>query len=222
MAANKDYWAKHWEARTDPDHSSDDPAYYDLIAAELLVLLRQGCFSSVLELACGNGAFYKRLGFDQGRYIGVDFSPAMIATFRDAHPGTRLEVADVRSYVPPEPVDLIFSSGLLQNLSLSEISDHLQMALLALKPEGQILHTQVPWNLLRWAFYAGIIHGRTRSRLRYFAGYVAARSGLRASIGNWHSMADIRNVALRHGLITTFYGSLMFPYRFHARMVPRG
>jgi hypothetical protein len=67
----------------------------------------------VLVLGCGNDAFYKRPGFDQARYIGVDVSPAMLSAFAEAHPGTRLEAADVRGYGPTEPLDLIYSGSLL-------------------------------------------------------------------------------------------------------------
>jgi trans-aconitate methyltransferase len=189
------------------------------MAGEMLALLGSGRFGAALELACGNGAFYKRLGFDQARYIGVDFSSAMLSTFRKAHPRTRLDAADVRGYVPAEPVDLIYSSALLQYLSLTDIDRHLSSVRNSLIPWGQILHTWVPWDLMRWPYYSGMLNAPQRGLISSLASYLDARFGLRWSLGHWHSVAAIRKIAASHGFDTTFYGSVLYPYRFHVRMV---
>lgn len=101
-----DYWTRFWQDKDDPLHPVDDDAFYDLMAGELLLLLGSRRRGTVLELGCD---MYERLGFDEARYIGVDISPTMLAAFSEAHPGTRLEVADARGYVPTEPLDLIIS-----------------------------------------------------------------------------------------------------------------
>jgi trans-aconitate methyltransferase len=221
MTLTEDFWTKYWRNKTDPDHSASDEDYYNLMAAELLVLLGQTRFDSVFEIGCGNGAFYQRLGFDRTQYTGIDFSPAMLSVFREKYPGVRVETADARTYAPREPVDLVFSNGVLQNFSSADIERHLEAIRPALKPGGQILHAAVPWNLLRYAFFSGAIHGRKRSRLRLLASYLAARAGLRPALGYWYSVDRIRSLADKHGLDTTFYGSLLYPYRFSVRMVPR-
>jgi trans-aconitate methyltransferase len=219
MTSSRGYWTRFWQDKDDPLHSANDETYYDLMAAEMLVLLGSYRFGSVLELGCGNGAFYKRLGFHQARYFGVDFSPTMLSTFRKTHPGTRLEAADVSRYVPPEPVDLIYSGSLLQYLSPGDIDRHLGGVRASLNPGGQILHACVPWNVMRWPYYSGMLKARQEGRLRATAVYLAVRFGLRPSLGYWHSIGAVRAIAARHGFDTTFYGSLLYPYRFHVRMV---
>ena len=221
MTMIQDYWTRFWQDKDDPLHFSDDDAFYNSMAGEMLALLGSGRFGAVLELACGNGAFYKRLGFDQAHYIGVDFSPAMLSAFRKAHPRTRLEAADVRGYVPAGPVDLIYSSALLQYLSLTDIDRCLGNVRNSLKPGGQILHAWVPWDLMRWPHYSVMLNAPQRGLIRSFASYLPARFGLRPSLGHWHSVAMIHKVASGHGLDTTFYASLFYPYRFHVRMVSR-
>jgi trans-aconitate methyltransferase len=222
VVLTQDCWALYWNDKDNPQHSSSDDAHYDAMARELLALLGPMPVVAVLELGCGNGAFYKRLGFDHARYLGVDFSPAMLSKFREAHTEAHLEAADVRGYVPADPVDLIYSACLLQYLSLAEIDRHLGSVRNALKPGGQILHAHVPWDLMRWPYYSGMLKRKQQGVIRSFASYLAGRLGLRLTLGHWHSVAKIREVAARHRLDTAFYGSLFYPYRFHVRMVPRG
>jgi hypothetical protein len=209
-----DYWTRFWQDKNDPLHSANDETYYYLMATEALLLLGSQRFSAVLELGWGNGAFYKRLGFDQARYIGVDVAPAMLSAFSEAHPGTRLEAADVRGYGPTEPLDLIYSGSLLQYLSLTDIDRHLGSVRGSLKPGGQILHANVPWDVMRRPYYAGMLGVPRRGRLRSMAIYLAVRFWLVSSLGHWHSVAAIRKIAALHGFDTVFYGS-----RFHVRLV---
>lgn len=218
---NRDTWAKYWRDKTNPEHSASDATYYDLMAEELRIILGHREHDSVFEIGCGNGAFYERLGFDRANYTGIDFSPGMLSVFREKHPGVQVEMADARVYAPSTPVDLVFSNGVLQNFSATDIDRHLSAVLPALKPGGEILHAAVPWNLLRYAFFSGAIHGRKRSRLRHFVSYAAARTGIRPAIGYWYSVDTIRRIADKHGLDVTFYGSILYPYRFSVRMVRR-
>jgi SAM-dependent methyltransferase len=111
MTMIQDYWTRFWQDKDDPLHFSNDDAFYDSMAGEMLALLGSGRFGAVLELACGNGAFYKRLGFDQARYIGVDFSSAMLSAFRKAHQqhpgigiGGLLPVLAARSFLMFNPL----------------------------------------------------------------------------------------------------------------------
>ncbi len=218
----QDIWADYWRDKKDPEHSASNEAYYDLMAAELRLILGDRTYDSVFEIGCGNGAFYERLGFDRAGYVGVDFSPAMLSVFREKYPGVNVETADARSYAPAAPVDLVFSNGVLQNFTSDEISRHLDAVLPVLKPGGQILHAAVPWDLLRYAYFSGAIHGRRHGRLRHFLSYVASLTGVRRALGNWYSVDQMRTIADRHGLDATFYGSVLYPYRFSVSMVRRG
>jgi ubiquinone/menaquinone biosynthesis C-methylase UbiE len=82
------YWRNFWLDKADPMHRAGDEAHYDFMASELMVLLGQRPFNSVLEIGCGTGSLYKRLGFDKTSYTGVDFSPSMLSTFKQKYPDT--------------------------------------------------------------------------------------------------------------------------------------
>jgi SAM-dependent methyltransferase len=222
MTMSHEYWTRVWHHKVDPLHRGNDDAHYDLIAGELGLLLGSHRTGKVLDLGCGNSALLGDLGLDPNRYIGVDFSSAMLSAFRNAHPGARMEAADVRGYIPTEPLDLIISGSLLQYLSLADIDRHLGCVRGSLKPSGQILHSFVPSDVLRWPYYSGMLNVPQRGRIRAIAIYLAARFGLVPTLGSWHSIPAIREVAARHGLDAMFYGSLTFPYRFHVRMVSHG
>ena len=115
--------------------------FYDLAA-----LLDAPPGPRVLDLGCGDGALtawlHRRL---QARdTLGIDHAPAMLAA-ASAHAGDglRFEQADIATFAPSEPFDVVFSNAALQWLP-----DH--PALLArlaswLAPGGQ-LAMQMPAN----------------------------------------------------------------------------
>ncbi|GGO18459.1 trans-aconitate 2-methyltransferase [Microbispora bryophytorum] len=97
-----------------------DPEVYERYAAERgrpfhELVARVGARSPeyVVDLGCGTGELTATLcdRWPGARVHGVDSSPAMIAK---APPGPAFEVADVRDWRPPRPVDVILSNALLQ------------------------------------------------------------------------------------------------------------
>ncbi|MEV1200892.1 trans-aconitate 2-methyltransferase [Microbispora rosea] len=97
-----------------------DPEVYERYAAERgrpfhELMARVGARSPgyVVDLGCGTGELTATLcGRWPGAQVhGVDSSPAMIAK---APAGPTFEVADVREWHPPRPVDVIVSNALLQ------------------------------------------------------------------------------------------------------------
>jgi trans-aconitate methyltransferase len=62
----------------------------------------------------------------------------MLSAFRKVHPEAHLEIADARSF---EPIDLIYSSQLLQYMRLADIDRQLNSLRKSLKPGGLMLHT---------------------------------------------------------------------------------
>ncbi|MEU6410271.1 trans-aconitate 2-methyltransferase [Microbispora sp. NPDC046933] len=97
-----------------------DPQVYERFAAERgrpfhELLARVGARSPeyVVDLGCGTGELTATLRdrWPGAHVHGVDSSPAMIAK---APPGPTFEVADVRDWRPPRPVDVIVSNALLQ------------------------------------------------------------------------------------------------------------
>ncbi len=212
------YWKNYWIDKTDSMHRTGDEAHYDLLASELMVLLGPRPFESVLEIGCGAGALYKRLGFDKKSYTGVDFSPSMLSTFKQKYPDAPVfPCENGAAYEPIEPVDLIFSFGVIQSFALHELDIHLGIAARSLTPCGRILHAGSLWDVMRWSLYRGLFaKGKPTPFPRAVASYLSVRLGLRRSLGTWYSFETMRKVAAKHGLSAYFFGSLALPYRFHA------
>ncbi|MBX6386675.1 MAG: trans-aconitate 2-methyltransferase [Microbispora sp.] len=97
-----------------------DPEIYERYASErgrpfheLVARVGAKSPSYVVDLGCGTGELTATLRhrWPEAEIHGVDSSPAMIAK---APPGATFEVADVRDWRPPRPVDVIVSNALLQ------------------------------------------------------------------------------------------------------------
>lgn len=70
---------------------------------------------SVADLGCGPGTLTQVLAkrWPVARVVGIDSSPEMVAAGRDL-PGVELAVADLRTWEPSEPVDVLVSNATLQ------------------------------------------------------------------------------------------------------------
>jgi SAM-dependent methyltransferase len=214
------YWRNFWLDKADPMHRAGDEAHYDLMASELMVLIGQRPFNSVLEIGCGTGSLYKRLGFDKTSYTGVDFSPSMLSTFKQKYPDAPVFACENgATYEPAKPVDLIFSNGVIQHFALRDLDIHLGLAARSLTPGGRILHAGIPWDVMSWSFYRGLFgKGKRPVFLRAVTSYLLVRLGLRRSFGTWYSFETLNKLAARHGLSAYFFGSLALPYRFHVEL----
>lgn len=221
MNRDDKYWSDFWAEKADPLHSDSGEAYYDRLGDELRLVLPPG-FASVLEIGCGNGVFYERLGFDRVQYHGLDYSPAMIESFRKRFPSASVSVSDLRDYEPAAGLDCIFSHGVVQYISPREFDIHLARAAELLVPGGHVVHCGILRRSLRWQFYNGEFMADRRPLLRNLATYASVMTRIRPSMGHWYSMPATRQAAERHGFTTTFYASLLYPYRFHAVMRKRG
>jgi trans-aconitate methyltransferase len=195
-------------------------AHFDQMAAELMVPLGLRPFDTVLELGCGTGLFYNRLGFDKRSYIGVDFSPSLLSKLKQKCPEAHLFCENAVKYEPEEPVDLIFSNGMVQYSSPADLDEHLSRAARSLTRRGWIFHAGIPWDAKSWHFYRGLFAKEEKppASLRAMAGHLAMRTGLRKSFGIWYSFETVRKIAAKHGLLTQFFGSLLYPYRFHVAL----
>jgi trans-aconitate 2-methyltransferase len=130
-----------------------DPAIYHRFRAErrqpfddLLALLRPVPGGSAADLGCGSGELtadlHRHLGARET--VGVDSSAAMLRQAGSVSlPGVRFERADLATWVPSSPLDVLAA-----NASLQWVGDHpALMARLAglLGPSGQ-LAVQIPDN----------------------------------------------------------------------------
>lgn len=126
----------------------------------------------VVDLGCGPGHLTALMAerWPRAEVLGLDSSPEMVEVARaevPRHPRLGFEVADLRSWQPDEPVDLIVS-----NATLQWVPDHLALLpqLLARLAPGGCLAFQVPGNeqapstrlrraLARDARFAPHLHG---------------------------------------------------------------
>jgi trans-aconitate 2-methyltransferase len=133
------------------DSDAWNPDQYERFARErrqpfddLLALVQPLPGGRVVDLGCGSGALtlvlHRHVGAAQT--TGIDTSPSMLEG-APSHDGVGFELADLTTYAPPAPLDVIFG-----NASLQWTPDHeAQLARLTtlLAPGGQ-LAIQVPSN----------------------------------------------------------------------------
>ncbi|HSI50654.1 MAG TPA: trans-aconitate 2-methyltransferase [Ideonella sp.] len=115
-------------------------------AAELLARVPLASAGSVVDLGCGPGNSTELLvqRFAGAKVIGMDSSPAMLASARERLPGAQFEQGDIASWSPAAPVDLLYA-----NASLQWLPGHEQLVprLLSLLAPGGVLAIQMPDNL---------------------------------------------------------------------------
>lgn len=99
----------------------------------------------VVDLGCGPGHLTKLLAerWPSAHVVGLDSSPEMVARGADL-PGVELTVADLRSWEPAEPVDVLVS-----NATLQWVPEHLDLLprLVGHLSPGGWLAFQVPGNV---------------------------------------------------------------------------
>jgi cyclopropane fatty-acyl-phospholipid synthase-like methyltransferase len=221
MSGSDIYWSNFWADKADPLHSGNDDAYYDRLASELKIILPQK-FSSVLEVGCGNGCFYERLGFDKTAYHGIDYSPAMIASFTANFPSASVAVKDFREYAGTLGLDLIFSHGVVQYITINEFDEQIARSRSLLQVGGYIVHAGVLRKSSRRAMMTGELWDNPGNPVKNGLRYLTELFGLRRTMGHWYSLPDVRKIARKHGFTAQFYGSLLYPYRFHVVMQKLG
>jgi cyclopropane fatty-acyl-phospholipid synthase-like methyltransferase len=214
-AAGSKYWENFWANKNDPLHSASTDTYYDRLASELRLLLPQ-TFTSILDVGCGNGILYQRMGLDTKSYVGIDLSERMIATFKGLFPRADVHVGDMRQLPGGSKFDVIFSHGVIQYISPAEFGVMLAQSKELLTPSGQIIHAGVLWDRGRSIVESGVLQDHPLPLSKRMGNAILTRSGLKQGMGYWYSMRRVRQQAAELGMNTQFYGSLLYPYRFHA------
>ncbi len=112
----------------------------DLLAQVPLQQARCG-----VDLGCGPGNSTELLAarFPQAEIIGLDSSPDMLRQARERLPRHKFEQADLASWSPQEPTDLLFGNAVFQ-----WVPDHpaVLRRLLRALPPGGVLAVQMPDN----------------------------------------------------------------------------
>lgn len=215
-------WREYWANKTTPLHARETEQDFQALAGELRLLFADRPVEKVLEIGCGNGALFGPLGFAEvPRYLGIDFSAAMLAEFRARHPGTDLLVADAAGFTSPERFDLIFSSHVAQYWDRRQLAEHLDQAAAMLTEHGSVVIAGIPWSRMRFAYARGDVTGGDLTggsgrRSLPLAAVSLLREFLTPDIGHWYDLPDLTGLAAERGLVATFRGSCYYPYRFHA------
>lgn len=115
-------------------------------AIDLLAAVPNKGAALATDLGCGPGNSTELLlaRYPEARIVGIDSSPAMVESARARLPGLRFVVANIESWRPDEPQDLIFA-----NASLHWIGDHASLLprLALLLRSGGTLAVQMPDTL---------------------------------------------------------------------------
>jgi trans-aconitate 2-methyltransferase len=139
---------------TEPSSPGWDPAQYDRYAAErgrpfadLIARIDVGAPAYVVDLGCGPGSLTAMLSdrWPAARVLGVDSSPDMVAAAEPLSRPGRLGFsrADVRSFRPDGPVDVVTVNAVFQ-----WVPDHVDLitGIASWLAPGGVLAFQVPDN----------------------------------------------------------------------------
>ena len=220
MTNEVDHWRKFWGDKTDPLHSHNDKEYYESYGNELAVLLPPKV-SAVLELGCGSGSLYEPLGFNNASsYVGIDLSKSMLDKFHASYPSLSLYEGSADTYKDENSYDLIFTNGVIQYLSTDMLRKQIRNALEMLTDDGLIVHSSIPWNIMKKQYIKGNLMPPYNTRgIKATLLYWATKLGLKKdTMGRWYSIKDFENIAKEFDLNAKFYGSIYYPYRFHVKL----
>lgn len=115
-------------------------------ARDLLARVPLVSANRVVDIGCGPGNSTEILAerFPEAEIIGFDSSPEMLETARTRLPKARFFEADVSTWTPDEPVDLLYANAVFH-----WVPDHLAVLarLFEALPPGGVLATQIPDNM---------------------------------------------------------------------------
>ena len=222
MSEGTSRWHRYWSALDSPQHRYDDQEWFRFSADELLMYCPRAGVGA-LELGCGSGELYPFLQQRFTRYVGSDFSAAMLGRFRSRAPEVSLICANATE-LPLRRVefDFIFSNGVCQYLTPSDLARNLEQVHTLLAPGAVYLIANIPDRELRLKYYSGALRAdRTINRagaLKAVARSILGRED--SGIGNWYVRREIAELAGKSGFRATTYSSATYEYRFHAVLRP--
>lgn len=214
MSNNADYWKKFWDNQATPLHRHNTPKWYALYAKEINLILDVLEYDngSVLETGCGNGALFDQLSINKNGYVGTDLSSGLIKIFQSNHPELELVCTDSATYRSDKKFSLIFSNGVIQYFSKSQLDLYVENSLSMLDETGVLLMVNVPDRNMQNKYYTANKRSSIKSTLQYSK--VLVQKLLRVpGIGNWYNNQDFLAYQSQ-GLEIQFFGSLFHTYRF--------
>ena len=220
----REFFQEFWSKQSDPLHRSADPEYLDAYGRELQVLLGERDFVNVLELGCGTGTFFSRLGFDQAtQYVGVDFSQSMLEVFERGLLGRpkpkqfSLVCKDASTFHTKQKFDLIFSNAMVQNFNKEMLDEHLRHSSDMLSQNGILIIGSVPWRSVLYSYLSGEAGPNPYSAhaIKAMLGVLQRSTWMN---GKWWSCKQISTLARKNGFESDFFGSMYYPYRMHVKL----
>ncbi|ODN68966.1 trans-aconitate 2-methyltransferase [Methylobrevis pamukkalensis] len=152
---------------------------------------------TVVDIGCGPGNSTELLAarWPEAEVSGLDTSPAMLEAARRRLPGVAFVHADAATWVPPQPVDVIFANAVFQ--WLPEHVEVLVRLMDQLAPGG-VLAVQMPDNVAEPSHrlmretaaampFAGKLEGAARSPLPPPAAYHEALAPKASRVETWHT-----------------------------------
>ncbi len=215
MSKFSNKWKVFWEGKKCPLHSCDDDEYYKIYGQELSLLYNKFNFDSVLEVGCGNGVLYPHLGFIKKNYTGVDLSSTMIEDFKKRHPNKKIKLSVVEPgeiYKDKKFYDLIFQNGVIQHFDQTMLNEFMDVSYNMLNKGGKIVIGSIPWKLCKRKYY---FRGFNQTKASYLAMLYSYLKSHKSAMGRWYSFSDFRTFTKKYPLKVEFFGSLLYPYRFH-------
>jgi len=216
LSSTVEKYRKFWAAKTDFRIRSNTPEFRRLSVAELKLLIGERTPASILEIGCGNGQFFDYLGFSRRSYRGVDFSSRMLAVFRQNHPELDLVEAEGSSYLDDRSYDLILAYDVVSQFSPAMLAQHCRNARRMMHPESLLVWTCILWRSLRHTYDLGMWSNSGRASIIRWAKSQVRRMAGGDLMGRWYTPHEIDRIARQNFLCASFYGSMTYPYRFHA------
>lgn len=199
-------------------HRYSTPEWLCFSARELMLYFPDRPIRA-LELGCGAGDLYNPLKQRFSSYVGVDFSPAMLAKFKLKQASIPLICANV-SRLPfvQGAYDVVFSNQVCQYFDKHMFRDNLAGVYDLLKTTGVYLIGNIPDAQLRVFYYIGALRGDENISWLRLARYLGAifikQKGDR--MGHWYSRYTICKLATECGFTCQTFSSSAYEYRFHA------
>jgi SAM-dependent methyltransferase len=217
------FWKRYWSRVNNAGHRYHTDDWLSFYARELLLYCPEKPVR-VLELGCGNGALYRFLQPRFVSYVGIDFSPAMLITFKDVWADVNLVCADVSDIpISERTYDFIFSNQVCQYLNLDILQNNLDQVYHLLDANGVYLIANIPDAQLRLFYYRKALRGDTDINwlgpLRHKIESLIRRK--EPGIGQWYSRRHVYKLAVERGFECHTFSSSSLEYRFHAVLKKR-
>ena len=230
--AFKDFWDKMQH----PAHAHTSDEWFDRYAKEILFFLNGA--KSIADAGCGSGEILIRVAPHFQKVFALDFSESMLNQAKEKVAGRGLShvelscdnILNIHRHCP-QPVDAVYSNGVVQYLQHEELEDFISHCKEILNADGKIILLNIPNVNSRILFLLGffrheeavsffrIVRGLAKlSLLMLQAKWRNPRKKFDDGIGNWFSIAEIKRMGMTHGFSVDIYGTSVvnYYYRFHA------